>query len=200
MFSISAAPLGYGPPGPTYLGRNQNLVTLGFLDENHLLFSFRAPGLLAREGDANQATAERQMRAVVLTLPDGKVESETVWTLQDRGPYLWFPRDGQFLLRDREGLETGDATLQTKPLAPLPGGFLAMRLDPSGNFLLASSVDPAAHFDNTNAMGTRKVLPLRTQLGPNPDPTNIAERLIRLESGQVLSTPSTRNSISGLSR
>ena len=188
MFSISAAPLGYGPPGPTYLGRNQNLVTLGFLDENHLLFSFRAPGLLAREGDANQATAERQMRAVVLTLPDGKVESETVWTLQDRGPYLWFPRDGQFLLRDREGLETGDATLQTKPLAPLPGGFLAMRLDPSGKFLLASSVDPAAHFDSTNAMGTRKVLPLRTQLGPNPDPTNIAERLIRVESGQVLST------------
>jgi hypothetical protein len=186
--SISAAPLGYGPPGPTYLGRNQNLVALGFLDENHLLFSFRAPGLLSREDDVSSATTERQMHAIVLALPDGKVESKTVWTLQDRGPYLWFPRDGHFLLRDREGLKTGDATLQTKPLVPLPGGFLAMRLDPSGNFLLASSLDPAAHFDSTNAMGTRKVLPLATQIGPNPNPTNIAERLIQLESGKVLST------------
>jgi len=187
-FSISAAPLGYGPPGPTYLGRNQNLVTLGFLDEDHLLFSFRAPGLLSREDDASNVSAERQMRAVVLALPEGKVQSETLWTLPDRGPYLWFLPDGHFLLRDRKGLETSDATLQTKPLAPLPGRFLAMRLDPSGNFLLANSVDPAAHFDSTNAMGTRKVLPLRTQIGPNPDPTSVAERLIRLESGQVLST------------
>jgi len=65
MFSISAAPLGYGPPGPTYLGRNQNLVTLGFLDEDHLLFSFRAPGLLSREDDASNVSAERQMRAVL---------------------------------------------------------------------------------------------------------------------------------------
>src|SRR5208282_807264 len=118
----------------------------------------------------------------------GKVQSETLWTLPDRGRYLWFLPDGHFLLRDRKGLETSDATLQTKPLAPLPGRFLAMRLDPSGNFLLANSVDPAAHFDSTNAMGTRKVLPLRTQVGPNPDPTSVAERLIRLESGQVLST------------
>ncbi len=193
VLSISAAPLGYGPPGPTYLGRNQNLVTLGFLDENHLLFSFRAPGLLSREDDAGNVSGERQMRAVVLALPEGKVQSETLWTLLDRDPYLWFLRDGHFLLRDRKGLETGDATLQTKPLAPLPGGFLAMRLDPAGNFLLASSVDPAAHFDSTNAMGTRKVLPPRTVVGPHADPTNVAERLIRLESGQVLSTRHIRS-------
>ncbi len=191
-FSISTAPLGYGPPGPTYLGRNQSLVTLGFVDENHLLFSFRAHGLLSREEDAGNVSAERQMRAVVLTLPDGKVESETVWTLPDRGSYLWFLRDGHFLLRDRAGLETGDATLKTKPLAPLPGQFLALRLDPAEKFLLARSVDPAAHFDSTNTMGTRKVLPLGTRIGPTPDPdpalAHIAERLIRFESGEVLST------------
>jgi hypothetical protein len=188
VFSIPAGPLGYGPPGPTYLGRNQSLVTLGFLDEDHLLFSFRAPGLLSREDEASNVSAERQMRAVVLALPDGKVESETVWTLPDHGSYLWLLRDGHFLLRDRAGLETGDATLRTKPLAPLPGQFLALRLDPAGKFLLARSVDPAAHFDGTNARGTRKVLPLGTQIGPTADPTYTAERLIQLESGQVLST------------
>lgn len=182
-FSIPATPLGYGPPGPTYLGRNQSLIALGFLDENHLLFSFRAPGLLAREGDAKNASSERQIRAVVLTLPDGKVESETLWTLPDRGPYLWFIRDGHFLLRDRDGLKSGDATLHTTSLTPLPGQFLALRLDPAGKFLLADSVDPKAHFDSTNAMGTRKVLPLGMQVGPNADLTNTAERLIKLESG-----------------
>src|SRR5450631_3596898 len=130
-FKIPAAPFGYGTPGVTYLGRNQSLIALIFLDEDHLLFSFRATGLMERETDEARASAPRQMRGVVLKIPDGKVESEATWTLSDRGPYLWPLKDAHFLLRDRDGLQLGDASLQTKPLASLPGQFLAVRLDPA---------------------------------------------------------------------
>jgi hypothetical protein len=92
------------------------------------------------------------------------------------------------LLRDREGLQTGDATLKTKLLTPLAGQFLDLSLDPAGRFLLASTVDPAAHFDNTNGMGTRKVLPLKAAAGEDNEPKDIAERLIQVDAGKLRST------------
>jgi hypothetical protein len=187
-FKIPAAPLGYGTPGVTYLGRNQTLIALIFLDENHLLFSFRGTGLMERDTDDTHASAPRQMRGVLLTIPDGKVESEATWTLPDRKPYLWPLNDGRFLLRDREGLQVGDATLQTKLLAHLSGQFVSMHLDPAGKFLVASTVDPSAHFDATNGMGTRKLLPLKSAAAGSDEPQDIADRLIQFDSGQVLST------------
>ena len=187
-FKIPAAPLGYGTPGVTYLGRNQTLVVLIFLDENRLLFSFRGTGLMERKSEEAQESAPRQMRGVLLTIPDGKVEGQATWTLPDRGPYLWPLNDGRFLLRDRDGLQVGDATLQTKPLAPLPGQFVALHLDPAGKLLVASTVDPAAHFDATNGMGTRKILPLKTAAAESGELKDIADRLIQFDSGQVLST------------
>jgi hypothetical protein len=186
-FTIPVRPLGYATPGFTYLGRGYSLVNLSFLDENRLLFSFRAPGLLQRGTAQDEPEHERQMRAVVLKLPDGTKESETVWTLPDLKPYLWILKDGHFLLRDLNGIEEGDASLQMKPLFRPTGQFLSMRIDPAGKFLLATSVDPEAHFD-PDPPGTRKVLPLKPQIGENTDPANVATRLVQIESGHVLHT------------
>jgi hypothetical protein len=186
-FTIPVGPLGYALPGVTYLGRHYSLVNLSFLDENRLLFSFRAPGLLQREPAQDEPEHERQMRAVVLKLPDGTKESDATWMLPDLKPYLWMLKDGHYLLRDLNGIEAGDASLQMKPLFRPSGEFLSMRIDPAGKFLLASSVDPAAHFD-ADAPGTRKVLPLKPQIGENTEPANIAARLVQIDSGQVLHT------------
>ncbi len=187
-FTIPAAPLGYGTPGITYLGRNQTLITLIFLDEDHLLFSFRATGLMERDTDEAHSSAPRQMRGVVLKLPEGKVEHETTWTLPDRKPFLWTLGDSRFLLRDRDGLQIGDATLKTKLVSALPGQFLGASLDPAGKFLLASAIDPQAHFDSTNGLGTRKALSLKTADGQSAEVKDVADRLVQLDSGQVLST------------
>jgi hypothetical protein len=130
----------------------------------------------------------RQMRGVVIDIPGGKVEAEANWTLLDRRPYVWPLNDGRFLLRNRDGIQVGDAALKTKLLAQLSGQFLALRLAPAGKFLLASAVDPAAQFDSTNGMGTRKILPLKAAAGEDNEPKDIAERLIQFDSGKVLST------------
>jgi hypothetical protein len=186
-FTIPVRPLGYAPPGFTYLGRGYSLVNLSFLDENRLLFSFRAPGLLQRETSENELEHQRQMRAVVLKLPEGTKESETLWTLSDLKPYLWMLKDGHFLLRDLNGIEEGDARLQMKPLFRPTGQFVSMHIDPGGKFLLESSIDPQAHFD-PDPPGARKVLPLKPQIGENTDPMNVAARLVEIDSGQVRHT------------
>jgi hypothetical protein len=143
-FSIAVAPLGFSPPGPIYLGQQNSLASLDFLDENRLLFTFRVPGLIRREAEDTASSAERQIRAVVLTLPEGTVQAEALWTVHDRVRYLWMLKDGHFLFRDRDSLQLGDATLELKPFLRFPGPLLWIGMDPQQQLLATESVEPAA--------------------------------------------------------
>lgn len=143
-WNIPVEPLGFTAPGAIYLGARNSLVSLDFIDENHLLFTFRIPGLLHREAAKGEESDERQIRAVVLKLPEGSVESEESWTVHDRYRYLWMLKSGHFLLRDRNNLLVGDATLKLKPFLDFPGPVLGVDLDPDQLFLVTNSEEPAA--------------------------------------------------------
>ncbi|MGH9562897.1 MAG: hypothetical protein ACRD3S_15705, partial [Terracidiphilus sp.] len=80
---IPIAPLGFGNPGVIYMGERNALVSLDFLDEDHLLFTFRVPGLLHRDPKTGGDSDEREIRAVVLALPQGTVQAEDLWTVHD---------------------------------------------------------------------------------------------------------------------
>jgi hypothetical protein len=160
--SIPVGPLGYAPPGPTYLGRNNTLVSLDFLDENRLLFTFRAPGLLHRDAGDVSSDQARQMKAVVLMLPDGKVQSQALWIVPDPRRYLWMLGDGRFLLHERDGLSLGDDKLQIKPFLQLQGELIWLKVDPS-----------------------RKILMTGTTLEKADD---MAVRVVELASGRVIQT------------
>lgn len=143
-FTIPVQPLGFSAPGPLYLGQQNSLVSLDFLDENRLLFTFRVPGLIHREADAED---ERQIRAMVLSLPDGAVQAEALWTVHDRVRYLWMLTDGRFLLRDRNNIELGNASLELKPFLRFPGPLLSLEMDPAQQILVTNSREPAAESD-----------------------------------------------------
>src|ERR1035437_9804959 len=108
-FQIVVTPLGFSGPGAIYLGQRNSAFSLDFLDENRLLFTFRVPGLVHREAVEGE---ERQIRAVVLKLPEGTVEAEALWTVHDRSRYLWALNGRRFLLPDGNNLELGDAALE----------------------------------------------------------------------------------------
>jgi hypothetical protein len=177
-FTIPVETLGYTPPGEYYLGQRFSTVSLDFLGEDRILFTFRVPGLLHR--DATN-TDQHQIRALVLAIPSGAILSDALWTLHDRNRYLWVLPSGHFLLRDRNAVSEGDATLQTKPLFEFPGPLLWLDPDPSGQFLAASSREPdtaakssssrdAAHADADSAIG----------------PRDYVVRIIRHDTGRVL--------------
>jgi len=140
--TIPAEPLGFSAPGSIYLGQRNALVSLDFLDENRLLFTFRVPGLIRRE--PGERGEERQIRAVVLSLPTGEVEAEALWPVHDRTRYLWMLNDGHFILRDRDGLQLGDSALQLKPFLHFPGPVTFLELDPQQQYLVTDSREPAA--------------------------------------------------------
>jgi len=182
-WSIPLDPLGFSAPGAIYLGARNSMASLDFIDENHLLFTFRIPGLLHRDSTNSEESSERQIRAVVLALPQGTVEAEAHWTVHDRARYLWMLKDGHFLLRDRNSLFEGDATLKLKPLLDFPGHLLWLALDPAQDLMVTNSREPVAapakpETDSSSSTGSKP--------GLTPGGTSSVDS----NSGQVAS-PST---------
>jgi hypothetical protein len=169
-----------------------SFASLDFLDENRLLFTFRVPGLLHREAGDSDSDAH-QIRAVVVALPDGKVEAEALWTVHDRGRYLWMLKDGHFLLRDRDTVQEGDSKLELKPLLQFPGSLLWLDLDPTQQFMVTNSVEPAVAADGDadgQVVGQAVGGPAAAALGGSghfdSKKTDLVVRILQRESGRVM--------------
>lgn len=140
--TIPVEPLGFSAPGEFYAGLRDSLVSLDFLDEDRLLFTFRAPGLLKRAGDGEEKP--RQIRAMVIALPKGTVETEALWTIHGTGRYLWMLGGGKFLLRDGDTLDQADAALEPKATLRFPGAIEWLEMDPEQSLMVTDSHEPVA--------------------------------------------------------
>ena len=157
--SIPVTPLGFAPPAAFYLGDRFAQVSLNFLDENTLLFTFRVPGLIAREPVApgEPLQDQRHIRALTLSLPEGKVTAEALWVLHDYSRYLWVLKGGRFLLRDRNSIQIGDASLHLEPYLRFPGPVSLIELDPEQSLLVADTSEPPASDRTTESRDEREV-------------------------------------------
>ncbi|HMG87166.1 MAG TPA: hypothetical protein VK574_15655 [Terracidiphilus sp.] len=195
-FRIPVEPLGFFAPGAIYQGQRDSLVSLDFLDEDHLLFTFHAPGLIRREGNPS-ADDERQIRAVVLALPSGTLNAEALWTLHDRGRYLWMLNDGHFLLRNQNDLQLGDASLELKPSLLFQGPLLWLELDPSQDLIATDSRELAGAKPQTGAVtspATTSAWIASDEVKPDAQP-NIVLRIVRRTTGQVMLVSRTRTTV-----
>jgi hypothetical protein len=193
--TIPVEPLGFSAPGPIYLGQRWTFASLDFLDENRLLFTFRVPGLMHREA-SGEGGDERQIRAVVLALPEGTVTAEALWTVHDRVRYLWMLKDGHFLLRDRDGLQQGNAALDLKPLLHFPGPLLWMEMDPSQQYLVTSSREPAEAEQKPGDVSSPPTAQASMTVdGEKHGAPDFVVRILRRDSGQVMLVSRTRAAV-----
>ncbi len=187
-FTIPVESLGFTAPATLYLGQRWSHASLDFLGENRLLFTFRVPGLIHRDDGQNDQGGERQIRAVLLTLPAGNVVAEALWTLHDRARYLWMLNDGHFLLRDRDLLQQGDAALQLKPLLRFPGPLLWLEMDPEQHYLVTNSHEPPANAATPGDVATPSTA--EANISVDGQYSSAAQdtvvRILRRASGQVM--------------
>jgi hypothetical protein len=192
--SIPIEPFGFAAPAAFYLGTRNCLVSLDFLDEDHILLTFRIPGLIHRDHHSpdDNDSMERKIRAMVLHLPDGAVQSEAIWTLHDRRRYLWMLDNGQFLLRDREELKIGDASLQLKPFLRFPGPVLWVELDPNRQYFITGSSEPPTSASRAGdvpspATAAARVTTDQSSDAPKPDTDpDLVLRILRRDDGKVM--------------
>jgi hypothetical protein len=196
-FSIPVGLLGFSGPGPLYLGERNAMASLNFIGEARLLFTFRVPGLIRRSlkpGEEPESDV-RQIRALVLNISTGAVEAEALWTVHDRARYLWMLNDGHFLLRDKETLSEGDAHLELKPLLQFPGRLLRIGLDPSQQYIVSNSMEPAEAPAKPGYVGspaTASSTITTDEQQPDPAAPDFVVRILRRESGKVMLVSRTR--------
>ena len=199
--SIPIEPLGFSAPGPLYLGQRVTVASLDFIGEDRLLFTFRVPGLIHREfkDGESEHSAERRIKALVLTLPTGAVEAEGLWTVHDHAHYLWMLKDGHYLFRDKENLLEGNARLELKPVLRFPGSLLRLELDPTEQFLVTNSMEPAATPAKPGSVGSPSTAEstVTTDDQGGASQTDAAQedyvvRILRRDSGQVMLVSRTR--------
>jgi hypothetical protein len=202
-FTIPTGPLGFSVPGENYLLRRESLVSLDFLDEDRILFTFRVPRLMQRDAGDDSEDKKQQIQALVLSLPSGKIEARATWTVPDRSRYLWMLNDGHFLLRVADGLDEGDAQLQMKPKLRAPERLLWIELDPKQQVMITNSLEPAnvsQKADESRRDGPNPGNPILGDSGaPVAEPADVTKdgqkpgeqsvlvaRTEKLESGEVM--------------
>jgi len=199
-WSIPIDPLGFSAPGALYLGSRNALVSLDFIDEDRLLFTFRIPGLLHRDSTNSEEGDERRIRAVLLALPQGTVTAETTWTVHDRLRYLWMLHNGHFLVRDRNNLFESDASLALKPYLDFPGSLVWLELDPTEEFLVTNSREPVSTTAKPGQVASpaTAAASVTSEQDPSALDNAVPEMVVRIldrKSGQVMLVSRTRTSV-----
>lgn len=104
--SIPLDSLGFQPLTPEFLAAGSSMLSLDFIDDHHLLLTFNARTLLKRIPGDPPSDQDRNVAALLIELPSGRVLARTQWRFHDRGRYLWNLGHGRFLLRNRDSLTT----------------------------------------------------------------------------------------------
>jgi hypothetical protein len=167
--------MGFQPLSTPFLLNGSSMLTLHYVDEHHLLLTFTVRRLLHRLPNEPEDDQDRNVDALLLELPSGRIVARTSWRLHDHGQYLWNLGHGRFLLRVRDTLTTlaplvnlavGQPFRERPFLTAAGRSIAALLLSPDANFLIVETVER-----------TRPVPPPKTPLfGPTPSPP--------VESGQ----------------
>jgi hypothetical protein len=135
LFGIPLGPLGYKPPRKLYQGSRVTLSTLDFVDEDHVLVTFRIARLMQRTSETESGDEGQTIRAVVVDLPGGATVRSVDWRMYDHGQYLWSLAEGKFLVRQENKLLLTDASLELKPFEVLAGPIAFLGVSPSRSLL-----------------------------------------------------------------
>lgn len=189
--AIPLDPLDFATPNPVYLGHRYTMASLDFLDEDHLLFTFRVPGLIRRTPGDEDKDDQHTIRAVVLAIPSGAIEARATWVLKGRDRYIWPLKEGRFLLRDGRVLSAGDARLRTRPFLNFPGPLLDISMDPDEEYLVTNSREPVAA--EAKASTSTSIPGDGSVDDPNAGVPDVVLRVFRRASGNVLNVVRVRN-------
>ncbi len=142
-FDIDLSSVGYqGLAGMARLASQAN-ISLDFVDDDHVLFTFDPKKLFTRLPDCPPSHDDRLVHAIVFQVSTGKAVNRADWYLHDNRRYLWPLGSGQFLLRRLNSLYIVDSNLKEKLLMTSPKEFLWLTVTPDGKQIIAETAEAA---------------------------------------------------------
>lgn len=186
--------LGYQTLSTRWLLSGSSLLSVNFVDDQHLLLSFGVRRLLRRLPNDPVDDDDRTVHTVLLELPSGKVLATTEWRLHDQGQFLWNLGRGRFLLRIHNTLYTFAPLLNLASPEPFvlrqflhsEHAIQAILLTPESDLLTIETVEPSTQ---PQARGDSTPTPSGTLISfyrlVVPDPAN--DHVLAASAGRVLS-------------
>jgi hypothetical protein len=146
---ISLQKLGFPGVSAGFVTAGASVLTVNFVDDDHLLVTFGMRGLVKRIAGDPDTDEDREVAAEIVEVPSGKIVARTEWHLHDHGRYLWPLGHGRFMLRSGSSLSTFAplANLHSEPFRrvafPVRGPYVAsVMTSPEGGVLTVESVIP----------------------------------------------------------
>jgi hypothetical protein len=185
---IPVEQLGYVAPSSFYLTSRLSSISLDFIDKDHLLFTFRTPGLMQRLPNEPPDDEDQNIRAAVLELPSGKVVAKTDWRMHDRSRYLWRLSEGRFLVRQRSSLFVTDASLELRPYITSDTTLQSVQISPDRKLIVVES--------ESKKEGPRTVASTMPTFGdviPEPKPVQIY--ILHADTRSIIAHAETLNAV-----
>jgi VWFA-related protein len=160
---INLSSIGYqGLAGMARMASQSN-ISLDFVDDDHVLFTFDPKKLFTRLPECPPSHDDRLVHAVIFQVSSGKAVKTANWYLHDHKRYVWPLGSGQFLLRRLNSLYIVDSNLKEKLLMTSPKEFLWLTVTPDGKQIIVETAD--------NETTSKK----------KPDPAKAKKQLVKIE-------------------
>ncbi len=164
---LPLAGLGFPGYAVSLLHAGASMATVHALDSSHVLFTYSLRSLVPRLPGDDVNDSDREVAAVLVETPSGKVLARTKWHLHDHGRYLWSVGRGVFVVRvgsdlsvlaPLQQLQAGGEPFRRFALPHRPGLPVLVAGSPDGRMLMAEleSERPAAANDENEAAHKRK--------------------------------------------
>lgn len=164
---------GFEPQTTQFLLAGKSMMTLDYVDNDHLLFTFGVHRLMKRIENDPPSDEDRVVEAVLLEVSSGRVLARTDWRLHDGARYLWNLGQGRFLLRVRNTLTTfaplanlaSGQPFRQHPFLSMPNRIGVVLLSPESDLVVVETTDRARRAETAPA----------SVMGPAPKPTPVFE-------------------------
>ena len=152
-------------------------LSLNFLDNDHVLFTFNPKRLFERLADCPPTHDDRLVHAAAFEISSGKLLKETNWYLHDSRRYLWPLGSGRVLLRRLNSFYAVDSELHEKLLLTSPRDVLWTSVTPDGKQIILETADDPAGPNGKAKSGPRT----RVRIEFLDADTLIVQRVIKSE-------------------
>ncbi len=138
---VPLSALGFPGYSVSLLHAGASMATIHMLDSTHVLFTYSLRSLVPRLPGDDVNDTDRQVAAVLVEAPSGKVLSRATWHLHDHGRYLWNVGPGVFVIRigndlsvlaPLQGLQAGQEPFRRYSLPHRPGQPVLVTGSPDG--------------------------------------------------------------------
>ncbi len=179
IMRIPVDAMGYRPVGSLYLLLRQSSLTLDFIDDAHVLFTFHQFRLMERE--AEKGHDDQNIHAVVIDLNSGAQTTTAEWRFHDRRTYLFGLGNGTFLVRQGNELFRTGMDLHLRPYLRFSDRLLTAQVSPDGQLLTVQS-DLERHSEEKHKRLVQEAIDNGESL-PDED---VAIQMIRLDRRRVI--------------